>query len=233
MSAGTTTPSSPRNILLRAHLNTHYSGCMTISARPPYHICIMNSRPETSECLWRPTRCLSCDAANSSPVWLVRWPSLSALYGALGLFPGSRWLPWGLMTFALMLWLWWPFREENILASQTQVVCLNNVLQLPCPLWALWLKSNWQNYEYRHLSLMQTLAKTQFRILPKNDECFLIHFWFNYSFKQKYYASEIAFSSLFSRWSSWWSQMLYFLIEVSHRFKLYKRNTLINQTVIV
>lgn len=37
------------------------------------------------------------------PVWLFLQPTLSALYGALGLFPGSRWLLWGLMTFALML----------------------------------------------------------------------------------------------------------------------------------
>ena len=49
MSAGTTTPHSPRNILLRAHLNTHCSGCMTTLASPPYHICIVNSRPETAD----------------------------------------------------------------------------------------------------------------------------------------------------------------------------------------
>lgn len=131
MSAGTTTPHSPRNILLRAHLNTHCSGCMTTLVSPPYHICIVNSRPRDHRLSVRSTHCLSCDAAICVfSVWLVHWPALSALYGALGLFPGSRWLLWGPVTFALMLWLWWPFRGENILASQTRVVSLNNGLQL-------------------------------------------------------------------------------------------------------
>lgn len=73
---------------------------------------------------------LSVRSKHCLTVWLVHWPTLSALYGALGSFPGSRWLPRGLMTFALMLWLWWHFREEIILASQTQVIFLNNHLQL-------------------------------------------------------------------------------------------------------
>lgn len=49
MSAGTTTLRSPRNILLRAHLNTHYSGSMTTLVSPQYHICVINSRPETAD----------------------------------------------------------------------------------------------------------------------------------------------------------------------------------------
>ncbi len=94
MSAGTTTLHSPRNILLRAHLNTHHSGCMTTLVRPLYHICIINSRPQTIceiHTLFKlPTvmqltlsSSLACPLANAEcplwSAWIISWIPMAPL----------------------------------------------------------------------------------------------------------------------------------------------------------
>lgn len=117
------------------------------------------------------------------------------------------------MTFALMLWLWWPFREENILASQTQVVSLNNDLQLlyvHCVLY-VW---NWIGGRIMKI-FMLPWCKPWPRHKPGKYECFSFK-WnsgpTNFLILLNYILRH-SNSFLFSGWIHWWSQMLYCLIE--------------------
>lgn len=90
---------------------------------PPYHIWMINSRPNKA-------------TTNPRGPHIVLPPESSAGSRRVssversGSFLGSWWLLWGLVTFALMLYLWWPVTEEDILVSQTQVVSLDDGPQL-------------------------------------------------------------------------------------------------------
>lgn len=103
MSAGTMTPHSPRNILLREHLNTHYSGCMTTLMSPLYHICIINSRSDTTVCMWdphivmqlTPSSSLTCPLAKAEcPPWSA-WIILRISMAPMG--------PYDLCSYALVM----------------------------------------------------------------------------------------------------------------------------------